>query len=99
MKPRCHVSGRIALVALQPPDDGADQDMGELHCGEFLGHGWIDRLTGLYLVFPPSLAFKHELHGVLTHSSGKPRTAVLPQHRSVEPAMLSDMLKELGPDL
>src|SRR5689334_2295664 len=27
VKPGCHLSGCIALFALQPPDDGADQDM------------------------------------------------------------------------
>jgi hypothetical protein len=82
VKPGCHLSGSCALFALQPPDDGADQDMGELHSREFLGHGWIDRLTGFHLVFPPSLLLKHELYGVLMHPGCKPRTAVFPQHRS-----------------
>jgi len=70
-----------------------------VHCREFLGHGWIDRLTKFHLVFPPSLLLKHELDGVLTHPGCKPRTAVFPQHRSVQLGMFSNMLKELDPDL
>jgi hypothetical protein len=58
VKPGGHLPGSIALFALQPPDDGADQDMGELHDRQFLGHGWIDLLPGFHLVFPQSLALK-----------------------------------------
>ena len=38
MKPFCHLSGSIARFALQPPDDSADQDMGELHGRQLRGH-------------------------------------------------------------
>src|SRR5260221_4606572 len=75
-KPGCHLSGSIALFALQPPDDGADQDMGELHDRQFLGHGWIDLLPGSHRLFPPSLVLKYELDDVLTHPGCKPRTPV-----------------------
>src|SRR5258708_39939753 len=98
-EPGCHLSGSMALFTLQPPDDGADQDMGELHGGQSFWHGWIDLLPGSRLGFPQPLALKYKLDEVLTHPGCKPRTAVFPQHCSVEPGMFSDMLKDLVPDL
>ena len=64
-----------------------------------LWHGWIDLLAGFHRLFPPSLVLKYELDDVLTHPGGKPRTPVFSQHRSVQPSVFRDMLKELYPDL
>src|SRR5450631_139330 len=98
-KPGGYLSGGVAPFALQPPDDRADQDMGELHDRQGLWHGLIDLLFGACRCFPLLLILKDEFDDVLAHAGCKPRTPVFPQHGPVELALLRDMLKDLDPDL